>query len=869
MNPVSHIDSNNHYKYHLDNINVHYWTVDNNFNLTYYNHSFSKHFNVPNLNIGINVFLVFKEKTRRFWKSKYSEAINGKTVNIDPENCLNNSLYSLELKPIIEDKKIIGVSAMAIDASTKKQERVNNANTTSFDILQLAPDAFFRGDNKGNIIDVNEETIQLTGFSKIELLKKNINELFHSDCLDNAPLRYDILKSNRKFISERRINTKKGNSIYIEMHSKKMPDGGYISFFRDITKRKITESKLISSELSYKNLFDGVSDAIYVLDKNGVFIDVNQVAVNTYGHSKEFFIGKTSEFISAPNNNDFIPIAEAIKRAYEGEKQELEFWGIKKGGTVFLEEIRLSHGKYNNEDVVIAMGRDITEKKEAEKKIEESEELFRKLTATTSSSIFIYQNNKFVFTNKATQELSGYSNSELLGMNFWDIIHNDYKDIVKENGKIRQEGGEIKTRYEFQITTKKRENIWIDFSADSIMWKGEPAAIGSAFNITEKKTLIDNLFLAKKKAEESDNLKTAFLQNMSHEIRTPLNGILGFSELLSSPDIDLNEVNEYSNVITKSGNRLLELINNILDISKIESKTIDLNITKFNLDKFMENIFMFFKPRFDKKNIKLKHIPNTSKKAIIVSTDSDKLNQVLTNLLNNALKFTNKGSVRMSYELSKDKILFKIKDTGIGFSEAQGEKLFERFYQVDNSLTRNFEGSGLGMAISKGIIEVLNGEIWHESEINTGTTFFFTIKNFIIDSKPKEKKAPIQKHTLSNLTILIAEDDEASYFYLDTILRNSRTKIIHAKNGIEAVDICKRNNKIDIILMDIQMPIKNGLDASREIKEIRPNLPIIIQSAFENEEKREEALKYGVDTFFAKPVNREGLIEAIKKLTNQ
>jgi CheY-like chemotaxis protein len=374
------------------------------------------------------------------------------------------------------------------------------------------------------------------------------------------------------------------------------------------------------------------------------------------------------------------------------------------------------------------------------------------------------------------------------------------------------------------------------------------------------------LIEAKEKAEESDKLKTAFLQNMSHEIRTPLNGIIGFSRLLEDEDITKEEIKEYTGVIQNSGIRLIEIVNNVLDISKIETGQVKINNKSFSVNSIITNLNSFFSPIASAKELKLNAHTFLDDANCIVNLDDAKLHQILTNLINNSIKFTNTGSIDFGYEIVGNEIQFYVKDTGSGISAEDQEKIFERFTQANSAITRGYEGAGLGLAICRGLVELMGGRLWVESEAGKGSTFFFNLpycpsslaENF------KQKRADIEQHQ-KRVKILIAEDDRTSFEFLKKILKSDKYMILRAENGQQAVDIVKATPDIDLILMDIKMPVLNGMEATKQIKQIKPDLPIIAQTAYAFNEEMEEILSIGCDDYIIKPIEKDKLLLLLGK----
>jgi signal transduction histidine kinase/CheY-like chemotaxis protein len=394
---------------------------------------------------------------------------------------------------------------------------------------------------------------------------------------------------------------------------------------------------------------------------------------------------------------------------------------------------------------------------------------------------------------------------------------------------------------------------------------------GIICDITEQKKYERELIRAKEKAEESDRLKTAFLANMSHEIRTPMNTIIGFSELLNIGHLPESKIKDYTEIIKNKGNLLLTLIDDIIEVSKFESGKLNITYSETNV----ENIINELKTQYDQKRIK------DGKESIVISTkipesenpviytDPGRLQQILSNLLSNALKFTEKGSIEFGFEFNEsDKITLFVKDTGIGLNKEQQKIIFNRFKQLEETVTRQFGGSGLGLTISKGIVELLGGKIWVESEIKKGSTFYFNLPREVDNKKRSivpdtSDSFDINKYNWKNRVIIVAEDDDINFKFIETVLHETQAKILRANNGNQVIELCKSINKIDLILMDIKMPDLNGYQATQEIKENFSDIPIIAQTAFSMHDDKEKCLEAGCDDYIAKPIDIEILIKKI------
>ncbi len=381
----------------------------------------------------------------------------------------------------------------------------------------------------------------------------------------------------------------------------------------------------------------------------------------------------------------------------------------------------------------------------------------------------------------------------------------------------------------------------------------------------------DELVIAKEKAEESDRLKSAFLTNMSHEIRTPMNGILGFISLLQEPELTGEEKDEYIRIVKKSGDRLLNTIHDIIDIAKIESGQTQVVPTDLNINELTANMHAFFKKEAEIKGLQLFFTSGISNERTLVKTDKDKLHSILTNLIKNAIKYTKNGFIEFGSGITGNSIEFYVRDTGIGIPLNKRQAIFERFVQADVSHSRPYEGSGLGLSISKAYVDMLGGKMWIESQEGLGSTFYFQIPlvnpdNDVVASVPEVHAIPAGDHI--KLKILVTEDDVVNFNYLHVILTKANHTAIHAITGGAAVELCRQNPSIDIVLMDIKLPDMDGYTATREIRKFNSEIPIIALTAYAFEGDREKAIEAGCNDYLPKPVKKEELILALNKYKN-
>jgi CheY-like chemotaxis protein/anti-sigma regulatory factor (Ser/Thr protein kinase) len=356
---------------------------------------------------------------------------------------------------------------------------------------------------------------------------------------------------------------------------------------------------------------------------------------------------------------------------------------------------------------------------------------------------------------------------------------------------------------------------------------------------------------------------------MSHEIRTPMNGILGFTELLKEPNLTSDEQQDYIQIIQISGARMLNTINNIVDVSKIESGLIQVDIKETNINEKIEFTYKFFKPEVEIKGLQFLLTKKLPSNEAIIKTDNEKVYGILTNLVRNAIKFTYEGSIEFGYEKKGEYLEFFVKDTGIGIPKNQKELIFDRFRQGSESHNRGYEGSGLGLSISKSYVEMLDGKIWVESEEGKGSTFYFTIPyNSVMEERTEIENVVSEKDKeveIKNLKILIVEDDEISYSLLTKMLQKISKEVLHAITGVEAVEACRNNPDLDFVLMDIRMPVMDGNEATRQIRQFNKDVIIIAQTAYGFSRDKEKAIEVGCNDFISKPINKTLLYELIKK----
>jgi signal transduction histidine kinase/CheY-like chemotaxis protein len=586
--------------------------------------------------------------------------------------------------------------------------------------------------------------------------------------------------------------------------------------------------------------------------------------------------------IVSENLNGFRGVMFDITEQRNAEDKEKKY----NRNLVFLSNTALKFLSFSNDDdILIFIGKKLAElTKNSIVVVSSFNDLENSLSVRFISGINLYLNNILEILGENPEELNIH-----LSNSFKKIIFNHSQSLDKisgslymatlgqiNNDKCNQLEKLLKLSNYYVMGLMRGGNLYaVVLIATKINQDIKDVKIIETFlyqaSISlHRKQLENELIRAKLKAEESDRLKSAFLANMSHEIRTPMNGILGMAQLLAIQDITMDQRKEYISLINSNSDTLLSLIDDIIDVSKIEAGQMKFSHKSFRLNSLLDQVYALFMSSSvykSKTGLSLNIVKNLPDN-LCLFTDPDRLRQILINLIGNSLKFTDCGYVEFGYYLNDNMLTFYIKDTGIGISFEKQKVIFDRFIQADDSLTRKFGGSGLGLAISRGLTEILGGHIWVESQIHIGSTFYFTIPfitSFEEEETIKQPDELITDFNWSDRVILIAEDDKVSFKFLEEIFKKTKAKIYHADNGLKAIDYCKTHPDIDIVLMDIQLPELSGLDATRIIKNMRHDLPVIAQTANAMSEDKEKCLEVGCVDYISKPINVASLFKKINK----
>jgi len=739
---------------------------------------------------------------------------------------------------------------------------------------------------EGNIITVNKAALDSLQYEQKELEGKSVTVLFQEDKIKKNILE-KITKKEVIKNQDSHFLTKNGNKVSIIYSSSLLKDEkgniiGTVFIARDITEQKKHENELKDRELKLSTITNSAQDAIIMMDNSGDISFWNNAATNIFGWTEAEVLGKNLHKLLALESyhSAHFTAFPLFQKTGKGNAvgKTLELNSIRKDGLQITVELSLSSILLNNNWCAIGIIRDITKRKQAEYMLMLNKtHLSNALEIAhlghweydVTNDIFIFNDQFFNIFHTTVKQVGGYTMSSAEYAR--RFVYPD--DILVVGEEIRKAIETTDANFSRQIEHRMLYAdgtvgyISVRFFIIKDVYGHTVSTFGVNQDITERKQAENDLIKAKEKAEESDRLKSAFLANMSHEIRTPMNGILGFAGLLKNSKLSGEKQQEFIEIIEKSGIRMLNIINDIINISKIDSGLMVVNISAVNLNGILKFIYSFFKLEVEQKGMQLIFNTNLFANNILIKTDKEKLIAVLTNLIKNAIKFTEKGFIEFGYKKNEHFLEFFIKDTGTGILPEQKEIIFERFRQGSESLTRNYEGSGLGLSISKAYIELLGGKIWVESESGKGSVFYFTIPNNVEDEEKivnKIIKNIGEGNQLRNLKILIVEDDLTSIILLSNLLEPFSKEILTTTNGHKAIEICHKNSDIDLILMDICMEEMDGYEATMQIRQFNKDVVIIAETAFALAGDKEKAINVGCTDYISKPINQELLIELIK-----
>ena len=729
-------------------------------------------------------------------------------------------------------------------------------------------------DKDWTMIYLNDHILELSGYHQKEIIENRVvsyNDIIHPDEREKVALSVvSAVEKKGQFSIEYRIVTRKGEVKWVWEDGVAILDNvgevifleGYIT---DITKRKVTEELLRFNEHRYRALYENAPFSYQSLNSDGIILDVNPTWLRTLGYKLEDAIGKSfTKFLSQNYRAGFMRgLSQLMEKGFVRSKI---IQLICQDGRLIDVLIEGRLGRVNNEDVSFCTFKDITTELAYKKALEESERRYKSMFEDSSSIMLIIdpEDGSIVDANRTACGFYGYPYDLITKMNIHQINQLERSDVQRRMSGVESS---YEREFHFQHRIKGGEIRDVEVYSEIILFGERKYLCSIIHDETEKNRIKRELSIAKEKAEESDRLKSAFLANMGHEIRTPMNGIVGFSQLLNSEGISDEKRGMYTNIIIENSGRLLELVNDLLDISRIEAGQIVITREWVDMSSLVHEVISFFEPKAIEKQLFIGVEDDANLEGLFVETDKLRVRQIFNNLVGNAVKFTTQGSVCVGCKVGQGEVEFTVKDTGKGIPTHFKDTIFERFQQVEYVTENGMGGTGLGLAIAKNLVELLEGRIWVESEQGKGSVFHFTlpIREFSkVEHTYGEMDGVVPSlDRIKGKTILIVEDEEINYFFLEEILSGLELSLVRAKNGLEAVDLVENNQAIDLILMDLKMPVMGGYEASEKIKEYRPKLPIIVQSAYAMDGDKRKAKEVGCEDFISKPIDRKELLEKI------
>lgn len=854
---------------------------------------------------------VFENHTVEQWEVFFDigEAADSQGIELEQRK---KSWFANKAYPVLDEKgKLLNVIIQHEDISDRKraEEALKESEDKFRTLAESAPYAImiYQDDHW---VYTNPEGEKITGYSAEELYQMTYWEVASDDyrkLIKERGKRRQKGKSSTPSY-EFKIRTKDGQDKWVFLSGSTLlyrgKFAGIISVI-DITKRKEAEDAIQRERVLLRTLIDHLPDTIYFKDNDCRKIVANRADLEFLGIKEEAAaLGKTDIELFGENvgRRGFTEDKKVIKTGRPLINSEIEYTDANgKNRWLLTSKIPL-HNEKSKVSGLVGIGHDITERKQAEKiqrvlfqisnavlVTNDLEQLF-KIIREQLGTLLDTTNFFIAFYDEETDMLSTpFYKDEKDKLNSWPAAKSATGYVIKHKKSLLVSKDEIE-----QLNSEGTIEIVGDLCQ---VWLGVPLlvenkAIGAivvqsyynqdaytrkdvemlefvshqiSLSIQRKKAEQD-IRDALVKAEESDRLKTAFLNNMSHEIRTPLNGILGFTSLLSDPDNTEEDKQYFYRIINQNGEQLLSIINDIISIATIEAGQEKIREGKVNVSEMLKMLYEQFKLQCAGKDLTLNYRLSLSPGQALIRTDETKLMQVLANLIGNAVKFTEAGMVEFVCNKKGSMLEFCVSDTGIGIKKGMHDVIFERFSQANMNPKKEYGGNGLGLAISKAYVELLGGKIWFESNPGKGSKFWFTIPHIIFDHSSDAKKSGNMNIPIGNgngKTLLIAEDVYTNYQLLEAILKKMNYQIIHVENGIEAVNMCKSNPNIDLVLMDLKMPEMDGYEATGLIKKLRPGLPVIAVTAYALGGDKDKALNAGCDDYISKPVKAGALVEIL------
>ena len=766
-----------------------------------------------------------------------------------------------ELASLREENRLLKEKLSALEHGS---DNISFKEKYAVKILDSLPDMLtvFNHEETGIEVVSNEETNHVgvsnetfKGMSMREMVPKEAYHNIHNNLLK-------VITTGRGSTAHHELDVN-GEHHYYENRIFPLDEEYVLIMCRDISERVATQQNL---EI-FKRVLDKVSDSILAVSVDGTLVYANRQFIEEYGVKEELGTQKVYDLSVSLNTKEIFD-----KRVQEIRDNGGNFAYRAKYTRVGETKLRVHQVsafmiQNQGEEMIWFFTQDITDVIKNRDELRELNYLMDAILNNIPVYLFVKDPEddfRYLYWNKAFASHSKIPASKALGHTDFEVFpehenaekfHRDDLELIRTRERMEMQETYVTATGETRIVQTLKTLVPLEGRA--------PLIIGISWDITNMQNIEQELVQARIKAEQSDRLKTAFLANMSHEIRTPLNAIVGFSRLMTIAD-NAEDEKLYSDIINQNSEILLQLINDILDLAKIEAGTLEYIRYPMDLGELCRNVYEMHKDRVQTGVVLILDNKDTS---LIINEDQNRIMQVVTNLITNAIKFTFKGEIRFGFEVRKEYIDFYVKDTGMGISEEKIKMIFERFVKLNTFV----QGTGLGLAICRVIVEKLGGEITAESKLNEGSTFRFTIPYKAGKKCPESEKATKcpesgstePRKVLQRRTVLVAEDVDSNFLLLKTLL-GKRCNLLWAKNGEDAVNQFKEHQP-DLILMDIKMPHMDGLEATRLIRSYSKEVPIVALTAFAFESDKDRAIEAGCDDFLTKPISQNALEKVLDK----
>lgn len=804
-----------------------------------------------------------------------------------------NSLHSL-LEQRVQERTAL------LQAEIRERRRAQGELAHFSAIVESSQDAIIGATLDGVITSWNPGAERLYGYTAAEMIGQSVWVLPPADRVEEV---FQLLQRVRRGELVKPFETvrrrKDGTRVDVSVTLSPIKDGsgqtiGLSAITHSIADRKRAENALRLSEEKHRQVFEAVMDSLVIVDGNGAIVAVNSSACLTYGYSREEMIGLPAANLVHPDCRHLFE--ECRARWAAGQYSFAESKNVRKDGSTFHSEIRVTPILFLDAPHMLAVIRDISEQKRAEEALRQSEEKYRGLLEACPDAVVISDlNARILFASQETSELVGVPDAkQLIGQSvFGYVVEEDRQRLATNLAELLETG--VRKNIEYTVVRRDQTTVPVEVSPAVLRdAEGRPKAMmGTMRDVTSRKDAEKRLAQGKQAAEAANRAKSEFLANMSHEIRTPMTAILGYVDILSEAcaktcGVHHSGIGDPLEVIRHNADHLLRLIDDVLDLSKIEAGRVILEQTRCSPFSVLAEVVSLMRVRARAKGLSLEMtfedpIPET------IESDLTRLRQILFNLVGNAVKFTEVGGVRILTSLRKIEqgrgmLQIQVCDTGIGMSEENQAALFHPFTQADASTTRRFGGTGLGLTISRRLAQLLGGDIAASSTVGKGSTFTLTVPTgslqgvALVDASREgqrlaegEKAVKAQAETMlpAGCRLLLVEDGPDNQRLISFVLRKAGADVVVAENGQQALELAAaargEARPFDAILMDMQMPVMDGYEASRKLRDAGYAVPVIALTAHAMAGDREKCLDAGCSDYVTKPIDRASLLATVSQ----